>query len=160
MATNTPFDPRRSPEPSRDEVADLIRSIEENEVARSGRAPLRSKKGVSPVWYAVLLLAIVGNAYLWLARPAWVFGGSEAGAGTVDVEGRLRYQVYMQAARIEAYRRAQGQLPGTQDELGGVPEGIRYVRTGPESWELTGESGDVRVTYRSSDAMEDFLQGT
>lgn len=159
MATDSPSDPRRSSEPSRDEVADLIRSIEESELARPSRAPLRPKRGVSPVWYALILLAIVGNAYLWLARPAWVSGGSEVGAGTVDEEGRLRYQVYVQAARIEAYRRAQGQLPGTQDELGGVPEGIRYERTGPESWELTGASGDLRVTFRSSDEMEGFLQG-
>jgi len=152
--------PSRPPE----DVAALVRTIQKD-VAEKAQLPpgssMRRKTG--PAWYVLLVLAAVANGYLWIGRPAWIVGESAGIQTPEQEEGVLRFRMYIQGQRIEAYRQQHGELPTTLAETGPPLPGMRYQVTGPDSWELLGEAGQSRLILHSSQPMGEFLgnyQGT
>jgi hypothetical protein len=104
-----------------------------------------------------IVAGVVLNAYIWVGQPAWLVGESPAPATAAEREQALRLQMYVQGQQIEAFRRERGELPGRLEEIGPPQPGIRYQQAGPRSWELLGESGQLRLILRSSQPMEEFL---
>lgn len=149
--------PRPSAAERAQEVAKLLKTIqkeaEEREFVRLQPGPPPR----NPVWYGVLVLALVLNAWIWIDRPAWLVGEPPAPVPEARQERALRLHMYVQGQRIEAYRRQHGEPPDSLEQAGPPLEGMRYQRSGPRSWELLGESGSLRVILRGSQDMEEFL---
>jgi hypothetical protein len=146
--------------PSTEEVASLIRKIDEQAAKKEERwkksRPPRRQFGFALV---VLTFLIFLNGYLWIAHPTWLMG--DRGRPTTP-EGRaevLRNKMYVQAQRIWAFRREAGRVPTDLAETGTPVAGLVYTVTGPDSWELLGESDGRDIVIRSSDRGDFFLQG-
>lgn len=148
---------RRSSKDRAKEVARLLRTIqeqaEETEFVRLAPGPPPR----SPVWYLVLVLGLVLNAWVWFDRPSWLVGAPPAAEAPADRERALRFHMCLQAQAIEAHRIATGDLPDSLDELRGALPGMRYQRSGARSWELLGEVGELRLLLRGSQPIEEFL---
>jgi len=158
MTDDAPSAPgRRSRSDRAREVAQLLRTIqqeaEEKEFIRLDPGPPPR----SPVWYLVLVLGVVLNLWVWIDQPAWLVGSSPAPRSEVEEERALRFQMFIQGQQIEAHRTNTGELPGSLAELGGPLPGMRYQRSGARSWELLGESGQLRLILRGSQPMEEFV---
>lgn len=156
-----PEGPRTPPSPTpsgRDEAAALVRTIQMNaaDKARSQQGP-RNEKPRSPIWYVILVLATLANAYVWIAKPEWLVGNVSQLDSVAEREGVLRFRMYVQGQKIEGYRREYGVLPDRLDQIGASFDGLRYQRTGAASWELMGELDDVQLLLRSSESLADFL---
>lgn len=144
--------------PQGDDIASLIRDIHQDAVKKE---EIRSKPMVRQrakwPWYVALVLAAIGNVYLWVGQPAWLVG-ERPGPLTVErEEGILRFQMYVQAQRIEAFRTQFGRLPSTLEETGDPFPGMSYRVTGPSSWELLGVSDRARLVLLSSQPIHEFL---
>jgi hypothetical protein len=139
----------------------LVRSIQRSAAEKAkARQEQDGDKRRSRIWYIVLVVVALANAYVWTDRPEWLVGNVSQLDTAAEREGVLRFRMYVQGQRIEAYRRETGVLPDGLDLTGAPFEGMRYQRTGPASWELMGELEDVRLLLRSSQSMSDFLAET
>jgi hypothetical protein len=155
---NRPTDPEPGGGPGRrHEVDDLVRTIQSDAVRKQAPKEPRGPRKRSPLLYGALTVLVLGNAYIWIAQPAWITGGS--GITTVEeAEGLLRFRMYVQAQRIQAYQRQHGTLPESLDQTGEPFEGITYRRTGPDSWELEGELQGARLVLPSSMPIQEFVE--
>ena len=112
----------------------------EAEARRARRARVRT---------GVLAALWIGMAWLWLADPTW-WRVDPPPAPPPAAEARaLRAGMYLQAQRIEAYRRARGRLPDVLEDVGPPLPGMTYERRDSRSYDLRGTSPRIRVTYRS-----------
>lgn len=162
MSSEGSSEPRR-PGSSRREVDELVETIRNETRERSGgqRAGKGSgKRGIRPrLLYVLLVLAVVGNAYFWIGQPAWLTGDGSGVSTVEEAEGLLRFRMYVQAQRIHAFQREHGTPPVRLEETGTPFDGIRYERTGPDSWRLVGELRGAQLLLTSDMAIRDFLQG-
>jgi hypothetical protein len=149
--------PRPSAAERAKEVAQLLKSIQQDAEEREFVRLQPGPPPRSPLWYGVLVLAVALNAWVWLDRPAWLVGESPSPVPELRQEQALRLQMYVQGQQIEAYRRDRGAPPESLEEAGPPLDGMRYQRAGPRSWELLGESGTFRIILRGSQDMGEFL---
>lgn len=154
-----PSPPRRRPSAAdrAKEVAELLRTIqqdaEEREFVRLDPGPPPRSR----IWYLALALAVVLNLWIWIDRPPWLVGATPAPVPEAQREQALRFQMYLQGQRVEAFRIDNGDLPGSLEEAGPPVPGIRYQRSGLRSWEILGESESLRLILRGSQEMDEFL---
>ncbi len=142
----------------KDDIASLVRDIHQDAVRKEEiRSTPMVRQRVRWPWYLALALAAVGNVYLWVGQPAWLVGERAAPMTPEREEGILRFQMYVQAQRIEAFRTQHGRLPQTLEETGEPFPGMSYRVTGPGSWELLGVSDRARLVLLSSQPIEEFL---
>lgn len=108
----------------------------------------------------LLTLVAVGWAlllWLWVARPAAVFSPLRPPDGTpAQRDAALRYALYLQAARLEAFKAEHGHLPATLDEIEVVEKGLHYVGSGND-WALRGAAGTVELELTSRMSADSFL---
>jgi len=145
------------PDDTRREVDDLVRTIQ-GDLARSSPRSGAGKKDRSPALLVFLILAVLANAYVWIGQPAWIMGERAGISSVEEAEGVLRFRMYVQAQRIQGYVQRHGSLPERLDQTGDPFEGIRYQRTGPDSWELVGELQGARLVLPSSMPIREFLE--
>lgn len=150
--------PASPPLSGKDEAAALVRTIQMNaaEKARTSQEQ-EKKKPPSKALYLLLVLFAAANAYVWIAQPVWLVGNVSQLDTPVERDGVLRFRMYVQGQRIEAYRRENGVLPDRLEQTGAPFEGMSYQRVGPNSWELMGVLQDTRLLLRSTDSLSDFL---
>ena len=153
-----PPDRDASRKPGREtDVAALVRSIEQTAQEKEQALGAKRQERRSRVWHVLLVLGVLANAYLWIGQPAWLgLGGS--GTPTVEEEeGMLRYRMYVEARRIDAFQREHGEPPESLEALGSSTEGLHYRRTGPDGWELMGEEGRASLVLHSAQPLDDFI---
>jgi hypothetical protein len=68
--------------------------------------------------------------------------------------------MYVQSTRIQRYLEENGRLPSDLDEIGEDANGLQYVAISSTNFVLTGESGGVAVSYRSTTPAADLLADT
>jgi hypothetical protein len=139
------------------EVDDLGRTIQKETVRKQAEKKPQGPRKRSPLLYLALAVLVLANAYLWIAQPAWITGGSGI-TSVEEAEGLLRFRMYVQAQRIQAYQQQHGTLPESLDQTGEPFEGITYQRTGSDSWELVGELRGARLVLPSSMPIQEFLE--
>ncbi|MSR23353.1 MAG: hypothetical protein EXR92_07415 [Gemmatimonadetes bacterium] len=135
-----------------------MRTIQKDAPAREQVRKKTTRAERTRVWYAVLVVVLAANLYIWIARPAWIMGPLSGPQTREAQEGVVRFRMYVQAQRIEKYKREHGgALPERLEETGEPLEGMRYQRIGPDSWELMGELGQAGLILRSDMSMPEFL---
>jgi len=120
------------------------------EARRRGRGTSRLLTLVS----ATILLFIA--VYVSVERPDWIFPAPPLPESLAVKEASLRISVANAAQHVEHYRQQTGALPGTLAQAGAHATGITYDRmTG--GYRLQAETGEVRVTYHSSESLSRFV---
>lgn len=130
----------------RDAVKDRQPSPAEHRSARRG-----GRKRNPAVAVAILVLGWACIGWVWLARPAFVFGPADPPPPSAEVrEASLRFAMFLEYRRVEAYRAQRGRLPTALTEAGPVEEGVSYQRAG-SGFTLIGQRDGI--TLRLTDAM-------
>ncbi len=136
-----------------DAVKDRTQSEAEARNARRGR---ERRRNPAFAWATVLVGGAL-LAYLWTARPAWVFVTAEAPTMTAEEEeSTLRFALYLERNRIDAFRQREGRLPASLDEAGPVEAGVDYLREG-NSFALEGRRGALQLRLSAAMDSDSFL---
>ncbi len=131
------------------------------EQAREAQAALsRPPVDRGPLLRAVNAALAVGIA-LWLlfAPPEWL---PQSGADRRSTEQRelgLRVVLAMEAARVSAYRDAEGVLPATLADAGGDQRSVRYVVVDASRFTLSASDGAASATYDSTQPLGMLIGG-
>jgi hypothetical protein len=120
------------------------------EARRQGRGTSRLLMLVS----ATILLFIA--VYVSVERPDWIFPAPPPPESLAVKEASLRITVANAAQHVERYRQQTGAFPGTLAQAGAHATGITYDRT-TGGYRLQAETGEVRVTYHSSESLSRFV---
>jgi hypothetical protein len=145
-----PGDRRALVEAYRDVVKSEAERLKES---RTPRPPVRtSRKG--RILAAVIV--VVGAAIL-IAQPAWLTTPPAVEESPEVREASLRLAIYQAAEHIDAYERANERLPGSLKEAGAELSSLKYEVVGPRTYVLAGQSGDLKLEYRSEQPLQDFL---
>ncbi len=82
----------------------------------------------------VLLLAVLSAtlAWAWIARPAAIFGSPPAPAVLTPAraEAQARYALFLERARVDAYRQVHGRNPAQLADAGPVEDDVTYTISG------------------------------
>lgn len=137
----------------REVVADQAATAESERAARLVR-PRTSP----PAMLVVAGLAWAVLAWLWIARPAAIFG-SGASTPTMSASEQdafARYALYLQRARVERFREAQGRLPETLAESGPVEAGVVFATTS-DGYVLEASAGGATLRLTNRMNADSFL---
>lgn len=139
---------------------EIARSITTEQAREAQAALARPPVDRGPLLRAVNAALAVGIAF-WLlfAPPEWL---PQSRADRRSIEQRelgLRLVLAMEAARVTAYRDAEGVLPATLAEAGGDQRSVRYVVVDPTRFTLAAFDGVTSVTYDSTQPLGTLLGG-
>ncbi|MGH7631889.1 MAG: hypothetical protein ACREOF_21345 [Gemmatimonadales bacterium] len=123
-------------------------------------AAQRQRSRISPIIAVGSAVILVIVAYLTVERPTWLFPKPPVAESSEVREASLRIGMASAAQRIEKFRQTRNRLPRTLAETGGVLRGIRYERTDSLAYTLRGNSGDLTLTFRSTDSLKAFVGGS
>ena len=130
---------------SREQVAvKAAQVVKQQERARERPKPLK----------ALMLLSLTAlNLYVWLADPEWLhFKGPPVPTYQYYQDG-WKMAAYMQAQRVEEFRKAQAKLPARVEQVRSPVRGVDYRRVSDEQYELTAGTGPARVVYDSREPL-------
>lgn len=128
---------------------------------RDARA-LRKRQDAHTKYQPGLLLFIVAAwafiAYIWIARPAFIFQGQAAAPQTPDQrEARMRYAIYLQRARVATYLAEHHRLPESLRETGDVESGVGYERLTDNSYDVFGTVDGTLLRLNDRMSADSFL---
>lgn len=108
---------------------------------------------------ALILAGWATIGWIWLARPAAIFGPTQAGEVPVaEREARLRFAVYLRHEDLVAFRNDSGRLPHSLDELGAEdPEGVTLTYDPEGAWTLEGTDQELKVRLVERMSADSFL---
>lgn len=138
------------PDPRRLEA---LAEVLEQEAARARYRPppARAERRHGRLLAALILLGL--SLWLLLFPPAWL--SSAPPQQPVEQEAAsLRLIVYLQARRIEAYRREHGRLPVDLEEAGPSWELVRYQPRAGGGYTLQASGDRGTVVYDSGEPLE------
>jgi hypothetical protein len=119
------------------------------------QARLRRDRPSAPYWLAGILLLVL--AWLWIFPPAVLRTDPPPPQPVEREESALRFAIYLQAQRLEAYHRETGEYPRALETAGPALPGMRYLRLAPQLYQLTGETERLILTYRSDLPLSEFV---
>lgn len=127
------------------------------EAERAARAARRRGRRTSRALLAgslALLLAVA--VYVYSARPDWIFPAPPPPESLAVREASLRITIANTAQHLEHFRTKTGRLPATLDEAEAHASGLRYEPSA-DGYRLAGASGEVRLSYASSQSLAGFV---
>ncbi len=128
-------------------VADIIRQKAEaaEEIKRAAAQPRRR----SPILLLPVLVAVFLGSSAWnLLRTR-----TEPESFTPEqLEASLRFQMYLAAQALEAYRDSAGEYPATLAAIGMDDAGLAYVPA-ESIYAIVGTVGSVHLTYRKGENL-------
>lgn len=147
--------PPLSSERQREVMLDEV--VRAAEVKEAVRRPWKGGRTTTPL-RLVLSLVLTGVAiWLWFFPPGILAPPAPPTPSAVQVEAALRFAVALQAERIHAHRVEARRLPDFLREVGDTLPGMRYRRLDGGTFLLVGSAGEVEVSYRSDQSLEEFL---
>lgn len=146
---------RASPVQGGPERYEALLEVLEQQAQRAHEGPEhRRRRSYGPI----LLVVLIGvTAWLWILPPAWLIPPAPEPQPIEAEEAALRFGMYLQAQRIKAYELRHGRLPETLGEAGEGLPGASYRVLGAGVYELTGTTDRIRLTYRSSQPLREWV---
>ena len=159
MSKAKPDDPgprRAAPVQGGPERYEALLAVLEQQAQRAAHdQPVRSRPRP---WGSVLLVVLVGvTVWLWVLPPAWLIAPAPEPPPIEEEAAALRFTMYLQAQRIKAFQLRTGRLPEALAEAGQEMPGMGYRVLEDEVYELTGATDRVRLTYRSSEPLGEWV---
>ena len=153
---------RKSQQELGEAVRDVLDSQRESEGELRHIRAARKERDAHTKYQPGLLLFIVAAwgfiGYAWVARPAYLFGGAPRSTlSAVQREARMRYAIYLQRGRVEAYRAAKGRLPESLREAGAVESGVEYERTTEADYQISGSVDGTVLRLSDRMSADSFL---
>jgi hypothetical protein len=105
-------------------------------------------------------LAVLVALWLLAAPPEWLPQRTPDRRTAEQRELGLRMVLAVEAARVTAYRDAQGQLPATLADAGSDARSVTYVVVDAGRFRLTATDGPATLSYDSADPLAALLGGT
>lgn len=141
-------------------LAEALRDVldhQDNEGAR-GQTPQRPGKiGGRKLVISFLVVSWGFIAWVWLARPAFIFGTTQQVVTPEVRDASLRFALYLQRGRIERYAAKFGRLPASLDATGDpVEDGVTYVRDG-DRYTLVGRDSTLELQLTNRMRADSFL---
>lgn len=98
-------------------------------------------------------------AYVWLARPQWLFPDDPTAAlGPAEREARQRFAIYLERERVLDFRATHHRLPSSLAEAGDVEAGVDYAVSGDSTFVVSAMIRDSLLTLNESQAADDLLK--
>lgn len=154
-------------DPSREEqLGDALRGVldaqrESSKQLATARANQKRRDGHTKYQPGLLLFIVAAWAfigYAWLAKPAFLFEGPHAATLTATQrEAKLRFAIFLQHGRIEAFRHDQGRLPKSLREAGAAEDGVEFERTADDGYEVFGSADGTVLRLSSRMSADSFL---
>ncbi|MEO5798459.1 MAG: hypothetical protein ABIZ70_03555 [Gemmatimonadales bacterium] len=155
-----------TPDSREHELGDAIKNAIEDQrhstsELRELRADRKRHEGNAKYQPGLLLFIVAAWAfigYVWIARPAFIYEQQPAAALTpAQREARLRYAIYLQRARVDAFRTEHGRLPESLRETGAVESGVEYERTAENGYDVFGSSDGTVLRLSDRMSVDSFL---
>lgn len=115
------------------EKAEAIRDVMQHAVTMSQAVALAKEMKswpLRPITLAVIAIASLAlTAYTFLAEADWAYGPDPAAVAPARHDAHLRFALFLTAQRLEAFREANGTLPGSLAEAGEDWPAVDYQPT-------------------------------
>jgi hypothetical protein len=136
-------------------VRDAVETSQGDKHSRRKSARVATPPSRTLVLFSLLLWVFI--AWIWSTRPAFLFGepARKVSSPAVD-EATLRFALYLERGRVEAYVRRTGQLPANLGATGTVEEGVAFLRTS-DGYHLIGRRGASELQLSSRMNADSFL---
>ena len=131
----------------RDQTERQERALER--AARLRRISTARRIAVSATW--------IGIAYIWMGTPGWLTVEPPPVPTVAEESNALRFNLFLQSQRVEAYRTERGRLPYVLDEAGPRFRGMEYRRRDNRQYQITGRSNRVELRYYSRQSPLAFV---
>ena len=131
--------------------------LREQEAKDAVRHPPAGPPGTTTFRIGATALVAIVALWLWLLPPAWIEFTAPPPLPVQVEEAGLRMAIYLQAQRIERFRRERGRLPDVLAEAGEPLSGVSYDRLDAGTFRLTGAGANMELTYHSADSIAAFV---
>lgn len=136
-------------------VRDAVETSQGNIAGRRRATKVTTPPGRTLILLSLLLWTFI--AWIWSTRPAFLFGEPVRATVSAEVdEASLRFALYLERGRVDAYMRRAGQLPATLSATGTVEAGVSMVRTS-DGYQLVGRRGASELQLSSRMNADSFL---
>ncbi|MHB8839446.1 MAG: hypothetical protein ACYC7F_10905 [Gemmatimonadaceae bacterium] len=136
---------------------EIARSITTEQAREAEAALAKPPVDRGPLLRAVnAALAVSIAVWLLAAPPEWLPQTTRDRRTSEQREVGLRLVLAMEAARVTAYRDAEGRLPASLAEAGGDARGVNYVVVDESRFTLAASDGPSSVTYDSTQPLGDL----
>ncbi len=137
---------------------EIAQSITTEQAREAAAALVRPPVDRGPMLRAInAALAVAVALWLVLAPPAWLPQSARDRRTPEQRELGLRLVLAMEAARVNAFRDAEGRLPVTLAEAGGDARSANYAIVDESRYTLSATDGASSVTYDSVDPLRQLL---
>lgn len=151
----------------RERTAALEAAIRDAVAGQATRAQPRPPAGLPPervrIQWLLLMLGWACIAYIWIARPAVLFGGGdEVATPTAAVrEADLRYAIYLTHHEVQRFHADSGRLPATLADLELGPDPAVRLEASPDGrWAVVGTDGSLSLRLADTENTDSFLGGS
>ncbi|MEX2526516.1 MAG: hypothetical protein WEA09_02665 [Gemmatimonadota bacterium] len=144
---------RLRPEEAEALARSIAREVERSETERKAQRE-RHHRSRSVLGVVILLL----SGWAWLLPPSWLVPDGPAAPTPERAVEELQLAIYLQSQVVAGYHEAMGRLPRELPEAGAVVGGLRYIRTSPEDFILSGLAGNDEVSFHSEERTATLLR--
>ncbi len=130
--------------------------------SEANRAHPRGRPVPSPRPQRTLALLAIAAwlvvAWIWIARPAFLFEAAAAPLSPALQEAGLRYGIYLERAAVATFMADSGRLPISLSEVTDDPEpghALEFAADG--SWSIVGREGALELRLTERMAADSFL---
>jgi hypothetical protein len=140
---------------------EIAQSITTEQAREAQAAQTKPPVDRGPLLRALNAALAVGVAlFLFAAPPDWLPRGTSDARTAEQRVTALRVVLAFEAARINAYREAEGRLPETLAEAGGDARAVRYTAVDATRFTLSASDGASSLSYDSTEPLDALLSGT
>lgn len=118
---------------------------------------LRRRRETTRPPYLALTVLVLLTGWIWLFPPGFLRVDPPPPPPIQEEESALRFVMYVQAQRLEAYHRANAEYPARLEEAGPPLPGMRYTRLADDLYQLNGVTERLTLTFHSDLPLRDFV---
>ncbi len=136
-----------------DALSDILKDQARRKELRRAPGPKPGQRRLHPIVPPVLALISI---WLWAFPPA-ALRPVVPTIPLANQEAGLRMEMVIQAGKVLQFLEENGRLPNDLQEVGDSPDAVRYIALAGNVFQLTGETGEITITFTSTEPLEELL---